>query len=82
MSTLPGHPRIAYGSRVKPVTATYLVAERSRDRFKAIASRTGLSASGFFDALVENMPLDDDGVPTFMSRQDQLLLEEEPRKTG
>ncbi|MFI8413601.1 hypothetical protein ACIGB6_14195 [Paeniglutamicibacter gangotriensis] len=82
MSTLPGHPRIAYGSRVKPVTATYLVAESSRDRFKAIASRTGLSASGFFDALVENMPLDDDGVPTFMSRQDQLLLEEEPRKTG
>ncbi len=65
-TSLSGDPRVPRGTRVDTVAAKYDVERRSREKFKEIARAAGYSAPGFFDALVEHMPLDENGAPTFV----------------
>ena len=58
--------RLPRGTRKKPVVFPLSVEEENRDRFKAIAAHNGLSASAMFDAIVQNLPLDERGRLTWL----------------
>ncbi len=63
---------------IKPVALTYTVEKASKDRFEAIAGRSGLSAALFFEAVVEHLELTDQGIPPWvppLSRDGELPID-------
>lgn len=67
-------PRLPRGTRVAPVTAGWEIEKSTRERFNAIAARSGMSGGALLDQLAEHMPLDERGRP--------LWLPAEPPKDG
>ncbi|WP_282837298.1 hypothetical protein [Microbacterium flavum] len=66
------------GTMIKPVALTYTVEKASKDRFEAIAGRSGLSAALFFEAVVEHLELTDQGIPPWvppLSRDGELPID-------
>lgn len=53
------------GTVQNPVTPGWRVEESSRDRAKTIAAAAGVSPSEFIDALIQNVELDDRGLPVW-----------------
>ena len=82
MSTSTTAPRIGYGMRKDAVTATYAISAASRARFKEIAHRSGMSAGHFLEVLAEHLPLDENGIPLFLSEQSHEGNEEPRLKAG
>lgn len=67
-------PRLPRGTRVAPVTAGWEIEKATRERFNAIAARSGMSGGALLDQLAEHMPLDERGRP--------IWLPAEPLKDG
>lgn len=82
MSTSTTTPRIGYRMRKDAVTATYAISAESRARFKEIAHRSGMSAGRFLEVLADKLPLDDNGIPLFLSEQAAERNEEPKLKAG
>ncbi|MDR6692540.1 putative DNA-binding ribbon-helix-helix protein [Microbacterium sp. 1154] len=54
-------PRLPRNTRHKPVTAGWEIEESTRERIKAIAEQSGMSAGALIDQLAQHMPLDERG---------------------
>ena len=63
MTTAQKLPR---GTRRDSMSMGLLVERSNKEKFAEIARNCGMTASGFFDYLVEHMPLDDNGRPVFI----------------
>jgi len=63
MTTAQKLPR---GTRRDSMSMGLLVERSNKEKFAEIARNCGMTASGFFDYLVEDMPLDDNGRPVFI----------------
>lgn len=61
-------PRLPRGTRSKPVTAGWKIEERNRDRWNAIAERSGISAGALFDLMVETIEVDGPARPTWLPK--------------
>lgn len=59
-------PRLPRGTRAKPVTAGWKIEERNRDRWNAIAGRSGISAGALFDLMVESIKVDGPERPAWL----------------
>lgn len=61
-------PRIPRGTRgtAATVTAGWKIDERSRDRWNAIAARSGISAAALFDRMVESIEVDGPNRPSWL----------------
>ncbi len=59
-------PRLPRGTRRKPVTAGWKIEERSRDRWNAIALRSGISAGALFDRMVASVEVDGPNRPSWL----------------
>jgi hypothetical protein len=60
----------------KPVTPGWRVEEASRTKVKKIAAAAGVSPSEFLDALIENVEVDERGLPAWWT--DDVQHEELP----
>lgn len=61
--------RLPRGTRIDPVTLGYDVERVNKDRWASLAAHVGMSPSALFDQMVENLPLDDRGFPTWLPEQ-------------
>ncbi|WP_448812163.1 hypothetical protein [Agromyces bauzanensis] len=61
--------RLPRGTRIDPVTLGYDVERANKNKWKGIADHVGISPSALFDAMVENIELDDRGYPTWLPEQ-------------
>lgn len=57
------------GTLVDPVQLGYPVERRNKERFATIARNSNISAAALFDLLVENMTLDEHGIPLWLQAQ-------------
>lgn len=71
-----------YGSIAAPVNVMLRVNEDARDRFAAIAARTGVSRSFLFGLIIQNLDLDGAGVPVWWPEHLYPELEPELPMTG
>jgi hypothetical protein len=58
--------RLPRGTRREVVTLGYDVERDNKDRWAKIAAHVGMSASALFDAMVENIELDERGYPVWL----------------
>lgn len=58
--------RLPRGTRVDSISLGLLVERANKERFAAIAKNAGMTSSAFFDALVEHMPLNEKGIPSWL----------------
>lgn len=63
--------RRQYRSVENPVALGWRVSSANRDRVVALARKSKMSAAAFFDLMVENLELDERGVPTWVERDDE-----------
>lgn len=65
------------GSVPDPVNLGWRVKGANRDLFASLATRAGMSNAALFDAMVENIVLDDRGLPTWLphDHKEQLPIE-------
>lgn len=61
-------PRLPRGTRSKSatVTAGWKIDVRNRDRWNAIAARSGMSAAALFDLMVESIEVDGPNRPAWL----------------
>lgn len=64
--------RIPRGTRVDPVSLGYVVEKNVRDRFAQIAEHSGMSSAALFESMVNAMPLDERGFPTWLPSRPEL----------
>jgi len=53
------------GTLVDPINVGYEVERPSKELFEALAERCGVSGAVFFEHVVANIPLNDEGLPTW-----------------
>lgn len=60
-----------------PVALTYTVEKASKDRFEEIAARAGMTRAMFFEAVVDHLELNDQGVPPWVTppTEEDTLIE-------
>lgn len=58
--------RLPRGTRVDSISLGLLVERANKERFALIARNSGMTSSALFDALVEHMPLDEQGRPDWL----------------
>lgn len=66
------------GTMIAPTNLSYTVEGASKERFEAIAKRSGLTAALFFEAVVEHLELTDQGIPPWippLSRDGELPID-------
>ena len=51
---------------ISPTNLSYTVEGASKERFEAIARRSGLTAALFFEAVVDHLELTDQGIPPWI----------------
>ncbi len=71
MTTAQKLPR---GTRRDSMSMGLLVERSNKEKFAEIAANCGMTSSGFFDFLVEHMPLDKEGRPSFFEFTDDGRL--------
>ena len=57
------------GTLVDPVNIGYEVERPSKQLFDSLAERCGVSSAVFFERVVEQIPLDSNGIPTWWPEQ-------------
>ena len=62
------------GSVVDPSNLGWRVERANREFFASLANRAGMSNAALFDAMVENITLDDRGLPTWLPRENKEQL--------
>lgn len=67
--------RLPRNTRVDPVDLGYEVERANKDRWKAIATQAGVSPSALFDRMVENIQLDEHGVPVWLPEHEGLPID-------
>nr|AXV46278.1 hypothetical protein pA2H2_p47 [Arthrobacter sp.] len=63
-------PRRPRGSVQDPIALGWKVQRENKDHFALLASKAGMSGAALFDLMVENLELDDRGLPTWVPRED------------
>lgn len=63
-------PRRPRGSVQDPIAMGWKVQRENKDFFAHLASKAGMSGAALFDLMVENLELDDRGLPTWVPRED------------
>lgn len=66
--------KLKRGTRRDSMSMALIVERSNKEKFAEIARNCGMTASGFFDYLVEHMPLDEDGRPPFFEYTDDGRL--------
>lgn len=69
--------RRARGTVIEPSGLGWRVEKANKDFFASLAQRAGISNAALFDAMVENIVLDDRGLPTWLpyDNKGQLPIE-------
>lgn len=62
-------PRRPRGSLRDPIAMGWKVERGNKDYFAQIASKAGLSGAALFDLMVENLELDERGLPIWLPRE-------------
>lgn len=62
--------RRGHGSVENPVALGWRVSGANRQRLIDLARKSEMSAAAFFDLMVENLELDERGLPTWIPRED------------
>lgn len=63
--------RLPRGTRTTPKRLGYAIEEADKLRLEKIAEKSGVSAAVFVELMVRNLPLTDQGIPTWMPPQDR-----------
>lgn len=66
--------RRARGSVIDPIDISFRVERVNKEHFAFLAKRAGLSNAALFDTMVENIVLDDRGLPTWLPRENKEQL--------
>ncbi|MDZ5146365.1 hypothetical protein [Microbacterium testaceum] len=59
------------GTMINPKPLTYMVSGAVKERFEAIAKRSGMTGALFFEAIVEHLELTDQGIPPWVPPLDR-----------
>nr|WP_176705494.1 hypothetical protein [Arthrobacter sp.]AXV46545.1 hypothetical protein pA58H1_p28 [Arthrobacter sp.] len=62
------------GSVENPVALGWRVEDKNRQRVIELARKSEMSAAAFFDLMVENLDLDDRGIPPWVPYKDEEEL--------
>lgn len=65
--TSPRRPR---GSVNDPIALGWKVQRKNKDFFTDLASKAGLSGAAMFDLMIENLELDERGLPAWAPQKD------------
>lgn len=57
------------GTLVAPASLGWVVERANKERFSELAEKAGMSNAAFFDAMVENLVLKEDGLPNWLPTQ-------------
>ncbi|GAB6855978.1 hypothetical protein [Microbacterium xylanilyticum] len=64
-------PRRKVGSIESPVLISWRIETSTRERVKELAKLSGMSSSAFVDQMVANLPLTDQGIPSWVPPLDR-----------
>ena len=70
------------GTLVHPATLGYEVEAEAKERFDALARHAGVSSAVFFERVVENIELNERGLPVWWPEQPALVDGELPIDTA
>ncbi len=71
MSESEAVPRRKVGSIESPVLISWRIETSTRERVKELAKLSGMSSSAFVDQMVANLPLTDQGIPSWVPPLDR-----------
>lgn len=63
-------PRRPRGSVTDPIALGWKVQRENKDLFADLAAKAGLSGAALFDLMVENLELDERGLPAWIPQDD------------